>query len=118
MSENKEPLEKARRKARASMINQMVTSCLPSLATAVVALQMMRDQENEVLNDEARHHLQLVIDHLETANLFIAKFTCDLEPGAEGTAKITKVRDEMEKDVEQLKKDLGAKSKGRKIEVE
>lgn len=109
-------MKEEERKARASMINTMVTSCLPSVSTAVGALQMIRDQE-PILTDEAKHHLQLAIDHLESANLFIAKFTCDMEPGAEGTAKIAKVRDEMEKDVEEFKKEM-ATTKGRKIEVE
>jgi len=40
-----------------------------------------------------------------------------MEPGAEGTAKIEKVRDEMAKDVEEFKKEM-ATTKGRKIEVE
>ena len=109
-------MEEKKKKARASMINTMVTSCLPSIATTVGALQMIRDQE-PILTDEAKHHLQLAIDHLESANLFIAKFTCDMEPGAEGTAKIKKVRDEMEKDVKKFKKEM-KKPVGRKIEVE
>lgn len=101
---------------RASMINAMVTSALPSIATAVGAFQMIRDTEK--LTKEAEHHLQLAIDHLESANLFIAKFTCDMEPGPEGREHITKVRDDMKKDVEQFKKEMQAKPKGRKIEVE
>lgn len=101
---------------RASMINAMVTSALPGISTAVGAFQMIRDQET-CLTGEAKHHLQLAIDHLESANLFIAKFTCDMEPGPEGTAKIEKVRDEMAKDVEEFKKEM-QKPKGRKIEVE
>lgn len=101
---------------KASMINAMVTSAIPGIATAVGAFQMIRDTEQ--LPDEARHHLQLATDHLEMANLLIAKFTCDMEPGPEGTAKIKKVRDDMEKDVEEFKKEMEAKPKGRKIEVE
>lgn len=104
------------RKARASMINTMVTSAVPGISTAIGAFQMIRDQE-AILTDEAKHHLQLAIDNLESANLFIMKFTCDMEPGAEGTAKIAKVRDEMEKDVEKFKKEMTT-TKGRKIEVE
>lgn len=102
---------------RASMINTMVTSALPGISTAIGAFQMIRDQE-PCLTEEAKHHLQLAIDNLESANLFIMKFTCDMEPGPEGTAKISKVRDEMAKDVEQFKKEMEAKPKGRKIEVE
>lgn len=100
---------------RASMINQMVTSTLPSIATSTAFLQMVGEKEK--ITDEAKRHLQLAVDHLETASLFIAKFTCDMEPGPEGTAKISKVRDEMEKDVEKFKKEM-ATTKGRKIEVE
>ena len=108
--------EEKKKQSRASMITSMVTSALPSIATSTAFLQMVCEKEK--ITDEAKHHLQLAVDHLETASLFIAKFTCDMEPGAEGTEKIKKVRDEMEKDVEQFKKEMEAKPKGRKIEVE